>query len=162
MKARICNLLRRWRFPALAGAALMGCAASGYFMFAKPRMPECRAMVRIVNQEQGKTLTRVLLLSVVPDGPRQMTLLLNGSLSDGDTRYTIDRIVRMEYRFQGGNYLLQIKENIKKPQDSLKQEALNRRLPMVGQHLHVRIEQLDRRHYLFVDNHSPLFVCTSS
>ncbi|QXX96914.1 hypothetical protein IM817_01405 [Serratia marcescens] len=162
MKARICNRLWRWRYPALAMAALVSCAASGYFLFAKPRLPECRALVRVVNHEQGKTLTRVLLLSVVPDGPRQATLLLNGSFFDGDARYVIDRIVKMDYRYQNGNYLLQFKENIKKPQDTVKQEALNRRLPIAGHQMLLRIEQLDPRHYLFVGNHSPLFVCTSS
>ncbi|HAT3683687.1 TPA: hypothetical protein I8552_004575 [Serratia marcescens] len=161
---KIRNYDRFWRrcYLALIAAAVGGGVVSGYFLFAKPRIPECRAMMRVVNDEQGKTLKRVLLLSVVPDGARQVSLLLNGSFYDGDVRYRIDRIVTMEYHYQNGNYLLHVKQNSKKPQDSVRSEALNHRLPTVGQQLHLHIERLDRRHYLFVSNNSPLFVCTSS
>ncbi|MEX5714580.1 hypothetical protein IC615_06195 [Serratia ureilytica] len=48
-----------------------------------------------------------------------MTLLLSGSFFDGDTRYTIERAMIMDYQRQGSNYTLRRKEAVRKPQDNL-------------------------------------------
>ncbi|MBF4185625.1 hypothetical protein ISX56_00635 [Serratia ureilytica] len=68
----------------------------------------------------------------------------------------------MDYQRQGSNYTLRRKEAVRKPQDNLDNEALNRRLPMSAPLIHWRIEKIDERHYLFSGNHAPLFVCTTA
>ncbi|EPE3626030.1 hypothetical protein I5T97_05475 [Serratia marcescens] len=162
MKARICSWGWRWRYALVSLLAAAACVVAGYFLFFKPQIPECRAVVRIMNQLQGKTTQRVILMSIVPDGARSITVLLNGSYFDGDVRYVISRAVAMDYQRWGNNYTLLVKENIKKPQDTVVKDELNRRLPMAGKQMHLRIERIDQHHYLFIDNHSPLFVCATN
>lgn len=73
----------------------------------------------------------------------------------------VDRSVEMSYQRRGSNYTMWVTKNTRKPQDSVIREDMNRRLPIAGQQLHLRIERIDRHHYLFTDNHSPLFVCVT-
>jgi hypothetical protein len=126
-----------------------------------PQVPECRASMRVHNQDKDAAMERVLLVSIVPEGARQLTMLMSGSFFDGDTRYVVDRSVEMSYQRRGSNYTMWVTKNTRKPQDSVVREDMNRRLPIAGQQLHLRIERIDRHHYLFTDNHSPLFVCVT-
>ncbi|HGM5336604.1 TPA: hypothetical protein ACKP2J_001016 [Serratia marcescens] len=161
MKAGGCNLVKRYSYGILAFIALGCCTLAGYALFFKPQIPECQAVLHITDNSAGHSVDRVVLVGVVPDGRRRLTLLLNGRVNDGKNRYVIERIVVMEYRRQGSNYTLYVEKNIRKAFDSLTAENLNRRLPVEGQQLHWRIEQVDNRHFLFVDNHAPLFVCST-
>jgi len=153
--------MRRYGFPLLLMAATLCCGMSGYFLWFKPRLPECRAGMRLADQVPGSLMQSVLMISVVPQGARGVTLLLNGSVYDGDTRYVVDRILMMDYRKQGDNYTLRLKEKLRKPQDNLEKEELNRRLLMSAPVLHWHVEQLDSRHYLFSGNYAPFFVCAT-
>lgn len=162
MKPTASSRLWRYRYVLLTVAAVLCCGISAYFLFFKSQIPECRAAVRVENQIKGKTLQRVLLVSVVPKGARQFTLLLNGSFFDGDARYVIDRVVTMDYQREGGNYTMQVKENSMKLQDTVRDKKLSRMLPRVGEQEHMRIEQVDKYRYLFSSNLSPLFVCVVS
>lgn len=132
------------------------------FLFMKPGIPECRATVRVTNQLKDATLQRILLVSVVPEGAGQAIILLNGSLYSNGVRYNIDRALVVNYQRRGSYYNMKIRENRLNPQDSVASETLSNLLPVVGQQLHLRVEQLDKHHYLFVNNYSPSFVCTSS
>lgn len=161
MKAWANNRLWRCRYALLMIAAILGCGIFAYYLFFKPQIPECRAVVRAVNDLPEGSLQRILLVSVVPDGPRRATILLNGSFYEGDTRYVIARVLQLEYQRQGSNYALQVKKNVRRPTDSVVKDELNRRLPAVGGVYHLRIERLDRYHYLFAGNYSPFFVCSS-
>ncbi|WP_274864582.1 hypothetical protein [Serratia marcescens] len=161
MKAGVCNQVKRYRYGILALTAL-GCSAlAGYSLFFKPQIPECRAVMHVTDSVGGRSVDRVVLVGIVPDGRRRITLLLNGRVNDGNNRYVIERIVIMEYRRQGSNYTLHVEKSIRKAFDSLEPGNLNRRLPAEGQLLHWRIERIDSRHFLFVDNHAPLFVCST-
>ncbi|NRN14042.1 MULTISPECIES: hypothetical protein [Serratia] len=119
-------------------------------------------MLRSFDQFSDRPTRRVLLVSVVPEGPHSAAILLSGSFFDGDRRYTIERTMMMDYQRKGSNYTLRVKERVRKPLDDLNDEELNRRLPMLAPLLHWRIEQLDSQHYLFSGNHAPLFVCATS
>ncbi|QUY46661.1 hypothetical protein JK621_14455 [Serratia plymuthica] len=154
------NFLRRYRYALLASLALLGTIAAFYSLLLKPQIPECRAVVWATNQLEGETMRRALLISVVPDGARRANLIINGSFFVGDARYNIDRVVVADYQRQDNNYIFTMVANNRRPQDTLKLPALNRRLPMVGQQYHLRIERIDSRHFLFVSNAEPLFVCT--
>ncbi|HID9396030.1 TPA: hypothetical protein ACXIY6_004338 [Serratia marcescens] len=162
MKTALSKRFWRYRYALLSLVAVLGCGISAYFLFLKPGMPECRAVLYMSDQISDKLIQRVLLVSVVPDGPRKATLLVNGSLFDGDRRYVIDRILLVDYQKQGSNYRLHLKEKIRKPLDNLEKEDLNRRLPMSAPVFHWRIEQVDQRHYLFTGNNAPFFVCTTA
>ncbi len=135
--------------------------SAAYVLFAMPQVPECRASMRVHNHDKDAAMERVLLVSIVPEGARQLTMLMSGSFFDGDTRYVVDRSVEMSYQRRGSNYTMWVTKNTRKPQDSVIREDMNRRLPIAGQQLHLRIERIDRHHYLFTDNHSPLFVCVT-
>ncbi|MGQ6475945.1 hypothetical protein ACUNE3_22815 [Serratia sp. IR-2025] len=162
MKIRFFKLIWNWRYILLSSVALVLCGVSAYILFIKPGIPECRATVRVTNQLKDVTLQRILLISIVPEGARQATVLLNGSFFSDSVRYNVDRALVVGYEHRGSYYTLQIKESRRNPQDSVASEKLNSRLPVAGQQLHLRVERLDRHHYLFVDNYSPIFVCTSS
>ncbi len=162
MKAGLSKRLWRYRYALLGAMAIAGCGVSAYFLFFKPQIPECRAVLRSTDQLPDQLMQRVLLVSVVPEGARSVTLLLSGSFFDGDTRYTIERAMIMDYQRQGSNYTLRRKEAVRKSQDNLDNEALNRRLPMSAPLIHWRIEKVDERHYLFSGNHARLFVCTTA
>ncbi|WP_204348250.1 hypothetical protein, partial [Stenotrophomonas maltophilia] len=71
-----------------------------------------------------------------------------GSFYQGDTRYDISRAVVFSYQRQGSNYALKVDENIRKPSDTVTKDEMNRRLPVLGVLYHLRIEQVDRHHYL--------------
>lgn len=161
MKAGACNLMKRYGYGILALLAIGCCAVAMYFLFFKPQIPECRAVEHVTDNVAGRTIERVLLISVVPDGRRQVTILMNGRIVDGKERYVVERALVMDYRRQGNNYSLLVKENIKKSQDNVEREDLNRRLPEKGQQLHLRIEQIDSRHFLVADNHAPFYVCVA-
>lgn len=118
-------------------------------------------MVQITNTMPNEVWKRLLLVSIVPDGPRKATVLLNGSFYQGDTRYDISRAVVLSYQRHGSNYALRVDENIRKPADTVTKDEMNRRLPVVGTLYHLRIEQVDRYHYLVSNNHSPWFVCAT-
>ncbi|HFZ1934508.1 hypothetical protein I5N09_16985 [Serratia marcescens] len=137
------------------------CAIAAYFLFFKPQIPECRAVEHVIDNVAGRTVERIVLVNVVPDGPRRVNILLSGGADDGKNRYVVSRTLVLDYRRLGNNYTLQVKENIKKPHDSIRLEDFNRRLPVEGMQLHWRIEQIDSRHFLFADNHAPLFICAT-
>ncbi|MBM0402063.1 MULTISPECIES: hypothetical protein [unclassified Serratia (in: enterobacteria)] len=162
MKAGVYSSAYRHRYAIVAAVAVLVCCVSTYFLFFKPQIPQCTAVERFVNQYEGKMLERTLLVSVVPDGVRHATILFNGSVLYDGKRYIIERSLGIDYRKWGGNYEFRVRENIKKPPDTLQDEALNRSLPMEGQTIHLRIEKMDARHYLFVDNHAPYYVCVTS
>ncbi|EMH4079062.1 hypothetical protein [Serratia ureilytica] len=162
MKIRFFKFMWRRRYVLLSALALAICAVSAYFLFMKPGIPECRATVRVTNQLKDATLQRILLVSVVPEGAGQAIILLNGSLYSNGVRYNIDRALVVNYQRRGSYYNMKIRENRLNPQDSVASETLSNLLPVVGQQLHLRVEQLDKHHYLFVNNYSPSFVCTSS
>ncbi|HFF8969038.1 MULTISPECIES: hypothetical protein [Serratia] len=155
------NRIWHYRYALLVFAALACCCAAAYVLFAMPQVPECRASMRVHNHDKDAAMERVLLVSIVPEGARQLTMLMSGSFFDGDTRYVVDRSVEMSYQRRGSNYTMWVTKNTRKPQDSVIREDMNRRLPIAGQQLHLRIERIDRHHYLFTDNHSPLFVCVT-
>lgn len=161
MKAGAANLIKRYSYGMVALLAVGCCTIAAHFLFFKPQIPECRAVEHVTDNVGDRSIERILLVSIVPDGRRQVTILLNGRLYDGKHRYVIERALMMDYGRQGNNYTLLVKENIKKSQDNVDREELNRRLPDKGQQLHWRIEQIDSRHFLFADNHAPLFVCTA-
>ncbi|BEM30909.1 hypothetical protein SME05J_44790 [Serratia marcescens] len=160
MKAGVYELLWRYRYGALMAIALFISACAMHRLFFTPRLPECSAVMRVANHNGESRHERVLLLKLIPHGTREATLLLNGSFLDGNNKYVISRVARLEYHRLGDNYTFWVKSNIRNPQDTLVSEALNRRLPMKGQQYHVRIEQVDASHFLFVDNLSPYFVCS--
>ncbi|MCC4106627.1 hypothetical protein [Serratia ureilytica] len=162
MKAGRNSLLWRYRYLFLAMIAVLCCGISAYHLFFVPQIPECRAVMRATYQLEGKAIQRILLVSVVPEGRRRVSVLLSGSFFDGDTRYTIERALVLDYQREGKNYTLRLKESVRKPQDNLENEDLNRRLPMSAPLLHWRIEKIDERHYLFSGNHAPLFVCATT
>ncbi|CAI1845238.1 Uncharacterised protein [Serratia marcescens] len=161
MKAGGCKLMKRYGYAIAALLAVGGCAGAAYFLFFKPQIPECRAVEHVTDNVAGRTVERIVLINVVPDGRRQVNILLNGRAYDGKARYVISRTLLLGYRRQGNNYTLWMKENIRKPHDSIRLEDFNRRLPVEGMQLHWRIEQIDSRHFLFADNHAPLFVCAT-
>ncbi|CAI1065596.1 MULTISPECIES: hypothetical protein [Serratia] len=160
MKTVSYSFFYRYRYLMLALLAMVGCAVSAYALWVKPQIPECRAVVWVADQMGGEAMRRALLISVVPNGARRANVIINGSFFVGDARYNIDRVVMANYRRKGDNYTLTIAANIKRPQDSLASPELNRRLPMAGLQYHLRIERIDSRHFLFVSNAKPLFVCT--
>ncbi len=160
MKTAGYNFLVRYCYVLLALLALVGGAAACYSLWFKPLLPECRAVVWATNRLEGETMRRALLISVVPNGARRANLIINGSFFVGDTRYSIDRVVVADYQRQGNNYTFTMVANNKRPHDDLALPELNRRLPMVGQQYHLRIERIDNQHFLFVSNSGPLFVCT--
>lgn len=162
MKTRFFNFIGRRRYALLSAAALLIGAVSAYSLFIKPAIPECRATVKVTNHLKDVTLQRILLVSIVPEGARQAAVLLNGSFFSNGARYNIDRALVVEYQRRGSYYNIRVKESRRNPQDSVASEMLNKRLPVAGQQLHLRVEQLDEHHYLFVDNYAPTFVCTSS
>ncbi|MEN4170716.1 hypothetical protein [Serratia marcescens] len=162
MKLVVSSRIWRYRYALLTTAAAVTFGISVYFLFFKPQIPECRATVRVENQIKDKKLQRVLLVSVVPKGARQFTVLLNGSFFTGDTRYVVDRAITVDYQREGNHYTMQVKENNIKLLDTVKDDELNRLLPRVGKQQHMRIEQVDKYHYLFASNLSPLFVCVVS
>ncbi|MEL5308196.1 hypothetical protein [Serratia nevei] len=161
MKTRVCRRIWQYRFALLSTAAILISAIAGYRLFVKPQIPECRAVVQITNTMPNEVWKRLLLVSIVPDGPRKATVLLNGSFYQGDTRYDISRAVLLSYQRHGSNYALRVDENIRKPADTVTKGEMNRRLPVVGALYHLRIEQVDRYHYLVSNNHSPWFVCAT-
>ncbi|CAI2526645.1 Uncharacterised protein [Serratia ficaria] len=161
MKAGTANLIKRYGYGAAVLLAIGGCAVAAYLLFFKPQIPECRAVEHLTDNVAGRTIERVLLISLVPDGRRQLTVLLNGRIADGKDRYVVERALVMDYQRQGNNYSLLVKENIKKSQDNVERADLNRRLPEKGQRLHLRIEQIDSRHFLVADNHAPFYVCVA-
>lgn len=130
-----------------------------YSLFFTPKIPQCRAVVQITNHLQGKTLQRILLVNIEPTGSDKMTVLLSGSFFVGDERYAIDRIIKLNYQRQGSDYVMTVAENNIRPQDTVRKEELAKRLPLEGLLHYLRIEKIDQLHYLFVGNHSPLFVC---
>lgn len=161
MKAGGYKLMRRYGYLLLALSALGCCAVAAYFLFFKPQIPECRAVEHVIDNVAGRSVERIVLVNVVPDGRRRINILLNGRVYDGKERYVVSRVLVLDYRRQGSNYTLLVKENIKRPHDSIKLEDFNRRLPEQGMQLHWRIERIDSRHFLFADNHAPLFVCAT-
>ncbi|AUU10012.1 Uncharacterised protein [Serratia marcescens] len=161
MKTRNCSRIWRYRFALLSMASALSCGIAGYMLFVKPQIPECRAVVQLTNEMPNEVWKRLLLVSIVPDGPRRATVLLNGSFYQGDTRYDISRAVVFSYQRQGSNYALKVDENIRKPSDTVTKDEMNRRLPVLGVLYHLRIEQVDRHHYLVSNNHSPWFVCAT-
>ena len=48
-------------------------------LFAMPQVPECRASMRVYNQDKDAAMGGVLLVSIVPEGARQLTMLMSGS-----------------------------------------------------------------------------------
>lgn len=161
MKAGACKRMRRYGYVIVALLAVGCCTISTYVLFFKPQIPECRAVEHVTDNVAGRTIERIVLVNVVPDGPRRVNILLNGRAYDGKERYVVSRTLVLDYRRQGNNYTLWVKENIKKPHDSIRLEDFNRRLPVEGMQLHWRIEQIDSRHFLFADNHAPLFICAT-
>ncbi|MFO6502166.1 hypothetical protein ACLD9R_16900 [Serratia marcescens] len=153
--------MKRYGYAIAALLAMGCCAVAGYFLFFRPQIPECRAVEHVTDNIAGRSVGRIVLINVVPDGPRRINILLNGRAYDGKDHYVISRTLVMDYRRQGNNYTLWVKENIKKPHDSIRLEDFNRRLPVEGMQIHWRIEQIDSRHFLFADNHAPLFVCAT-
>jgi hypothetical protein len=161
MKVGACKLMKKYGY-AMAAMLAIGCSAvSAYFLFFKPQIPECHAIEHVTDNIGGRTIERIVLVNFVPSGRRQVTALLNGRAYEGNNRYVVSRILVMDYVRRGNNYDLLVKENIVKPHDTLRVEDFNRRLPVEGIRLHWRIEQLDSKHFLFADNHTPLFVCTT-
>ncbi|HEJ7283204.1 hypothetical protein ACUZX0_13770 [Serratia marcescens] len=154
--------MKRYGYAIVALLAMGCCAIAGYFLFFKPQIPECRAVEHVTDNIAGRSVERIVLINVIPDGPRRINILLNGRVYDGKDHYVVSRTLVMDYRRQGNNYTLWVKENIKKPHDSIRLEDFNRRLPVKGMQLHWRIERLDTQRFLFADNHAPLFVCTTS
>ncbi|HGM5434666.1 TPA: hypothetical protein ACKPY3_001967 [Serratia marcescens] len=152
---------KRYGYIITALLAMGCCVTSAYFLFFEPQIPACQAVEHVTDNIAGKSIERVLLVSFVPEGRRSMSILLNGRLYDGENRYVIERVLLVDYKRQGKNYTLLVKDNIIKPHDSMVREDLNRRLPMKGTQLHWRIEQIDSRHFLFADNHAPLLVCAT-
>jgi len=161
MKAGACKRMRRYGYVIVALLAVGCCTISAYVLFFKPQIPECRAVEHVTDNVAGRTIERIVLVNVVPDGPRRVNILLNGRAYDGKERYVVSRTLVLDYRRQGNNYTPWVKENIKKPHDSIRLEDFNRRLPVEGMQLHWRIEQIDSRHFLFADNHAPLFICAT-
>lgn len=161
MKAGACNVMKRYGYGVVVLLAIGCCAISAYFLFFRPQIPECQAVEHVTDHVAGRTIERVLLISLVPDSRRRVTVLLNGRIADGKDRYVVERALVMDYQRQGNNYLLLVKENIKKSQDNVERADLNRRLPEKGQRLHLRIEQIDNRHFLVADNHAPFYVCVA-
>ncbi|AGE16128.1 MULTISPECIES: hypothetical protein [Serratia] len=153
--------MKRYGYAIAALLAMGCCAIAGYFLFFRPQIPECRAVEHVTDNIAGRSVERIVLINVVPDGPRRINILLNGRVYDGKEHYVVSRTLVLDYRWQGNNYTLWVKENIKKPHDSIRLEDFNRRLPVEGMQLHWRIEQIDSRHFLFADNHAPLFVCAT-
>ena len=161
MKAGACKRMRRYGYVIVALLAVGCCTTSAYVLFFDPQIPEGRAVEHVTDNVAGRTIERIVLVNVVPDGPRRVNILLNGRAYDGKERYVVSRTLVLDYRRQGNNYTLWVKENIKKPHDSIRLEDFNRRLPVEGMQLHWRIEQIDSRHFLFADNHAPLFICAT-
>ncbi|WP_415422790.1 hypothetical protein ACMHYR_01565 [Serratia marcescens] len=153
--------MKRYGYAIAALLAMGCCAIAGYFLFFRPQIPECRAVEHVTDNIASRSVERIVLINVVPDGPRRINILLNGRVYDGKEHYVVSRTLVLDYRWQGNNYTLWVKENIKKPHDSIRLEDFNRRLPVEGMQLHWRIEQIDSRHFLFADNHAPLFVCAT-
>ncbi|MBH2760521.1 hypothetical protein [Serratia ureilytica] len=162
MKARGCSFFRAYCYGLLAVLALVCCGASAYLLFFKPQVPECRAVLWMSNQQGDKALRRALLISVLPDGARRAVVRINGSLFDNDVRYNIDRALELDYRRLGSNYTFNVVSNTRMPQDTLKSPELNLRLPLEGRQYHLRIEQVDKHHFLFVNNYGPMFVCATA
>ncbi|OKB64701.1 hypothetical protein BHU62_21425 [Serratia marcescens] len=106
--------MRRYGYLLLLMAAALCYGISGYFLLLKPRVPECRAVLRLTDQVSDRLIQGALLISVVPHGPRGVALQLNGSVFDGGTRYVVDRVLTMDYHKQGENYTLRLKETFKK------------------------------------------------
>ncbi|KMJ11038.1 hypothetical protein SN04_03578 [Serratia marcescens] len=161
MKVGVCKSMKRYGCTLMIFLAIGCCAIAAYFLFFKPQIPECRAVEHVIDNVAGRTVERIVLVNVVPDGPRRVNILLSGGADDGKNRYVVSRTLVLDYRRLGNNYTLQVKENIKKPHDSIRLEDFNRRLPVEGMQLHWRIEQIDSRHFLFADNHAPLFICAT-
>ncbi|HGM6909409.1 MULTISPECIES: hypothetical protein [Serratia] len=161
MKTLCYNFFWRSRYGVLLVFSLIIGGISGYWLFLKPQIPACRAVVGMTNQREGKTIQRILLISVAPDGPRRATVLINGSLFDGATRYNVGRTVTLDYRRRGEDYIFTVVKNSIRQQDSVVRPDLNKHLPMVGQQYHLRIEQIDSSHYMFIANYGPLFVCST-
>lgn len=161
MKIRTYSFFRRCGYGMAALLALVVCGISAYALFFRPQLPECQATLWVTNQLKDKTMRRVLLISIAPEGARRAKVLIHGSFFDGYVRYNIDRAVIMDYQRQGDNYTFTVRENNNRPADSLIAPELNRRMPMQGQQYHLRIEQIDSQRFLFVGNYAPLFVCSA-
>lgn len=157
--AKICD--RKWYLTLLL-AFLGVLAASLYVMSSSPVLPECKAVVHALNEVAGKRIERIVLISVVPSGWRKATFLLNGRIVDGNEKYTVSRSVVVSYKQQSNYYQILVEENNKNPVDDVRRANLERFLPTKGQVSYIHVEKIDNKKFMFIDNHSPMFLCTAT
>lgn len=75
--------MKRYGYAIAALLAMGCCAIAGYFLFFKPQIPECRAVEHVTDNIAGRSVERIVLINVIPDGPRRINILLNGRVYDG-------------------------------------------------------------------------------
>ncbi|CAI0926882.1 hypothetical protein [Serratia entomophila] len=160
MKIHIAKIAGQKVYFFVLAVLLMIITASLCVISMPPVLPECKAVLRSTNEVAGRKIDRVLLISVMPSGWREVTFLLNGRILDGKEKFAVSRAVIMSSEWQGKYVHLQVTENNKAPGDSVKLAELERLLPVLGQNYYVNIEQLDDKSFIFIDNHAPMFVCT--
>ncbi|HAT4913358.1 TPA: hypothetical protein JHJ70_003608 [Serratia marcescens] len=161
MKFRIFD--KRWKFFfAVFGVVIVLCLGIvTYMSTAEPKLSGCHAVIRVVEHAKGATTQRLLLVNIIPDRKGNATVLLNGSFFYNDTYYTINRALVIAYQREGRNYKLEVKDIIKKPQDTLADESMNHSMLIFAKTMYMRVEKVDSSHYLFIDNVAPVFVCTT-
>lgn len=160
MKINMAKIYNRKCYLTILFSLLGVLAVSLYVISSSPALPECKAVTHAINEVAGKRIERIVLISVVPSGWRKATFLLNGRIVDGNEKYTVSRSVVVSYKQQGKYYHLQVEENNKNPGDNVGKTDLERFLPAKGQISYIHVEQVDDEKFMFIDNHSPIFLCT--
>lgn len=156
---KICD--RKWYLTLLL-AFLGVLAASLYVMSSSPVLPGCQAVVHAINEVAGKRIERIVLISVVPSGWRKATFLLNGRIVDGNEKYTVSRSLVVSYKQQSNYYHILVEENNKSPLDDVGRGNLERFFPAKGQISYIQVEKIDNKKFMFIDNYSPMFLCTAT
>ncbi|MGB8663378.1 MAG: hypothetical protein WCD24_01240 [Serratia inhibens] len=140
--------------------ALSGILISGYFILTKHTIPECKAVTKAVNYTKEGRIETTLLVSVIPFGWKKLNIMLDGQVEQGGEKYTVSRLLIADYEYENDLYHIRTRKTIRNPRDNVQGEEANRVMPGTAKDRFVKIEMINKSNYMFVDNNSPIFVCT--
>jgi len=162
MKTRSYKLIP---LKAYAIALLLLCAAIA-FVFSKTRQANtpvaCSTVIKTAITLDNRSTHGLILVNTVPIASNQMKILLSGKIEEGDKAYTVSRELVLRYRYSDTYHPMTLEKSINRVRDTVAQAELEKLFPQQGQYLHMKINRIDENTYVFSDNYSPIFICTTN
>lgn len=157
------NRATRLVFLLLTTIILTFISLYSYIKINTPIIPDCRATLKINISDDYSSLSGYYLLSIIPstENNNQHSFIMTGEINFNHKKYIISRKLLIEYKYQGSHFFSRVKNIYIDPNDQAGNDIYIRGLPQLNQIYFTRVKQLDNKNYIFEENYSPMFICTT-